>query len=56
MAKWIWYYANFDNQPFPEQNFTKWVGQIYTLATRKVDEDPELYKPQIESLQKSLED
>ena len=56
VAKWIWYYKNFDQQPFPEQNFTKWVGQIYTLATRKVDENPDLYKPQIEGLQKALED
>ena len=56
VAKWIWYYKNFDQQPFPEQNFTKWVGQIYTLATRKVDENPDLYKPQIEALQKALED
>ncbi len=29
---------------------------MYTLATRKVDENPELYKPQVEQLQKELED
>ena len=56
VGKWIWYYKNFDQQPFPEQNFTKWVGQIYTLATRKVDENPDLYKPQVEALQKAHED
>lgn len=56
VAKWIWYYTNFAQQPFPEQNFTKWVGELYTLATRKIDENPDLYKPQVEQLQKKLED
>lgn len=56
VARWIWYYKNFDPQPFPSSNFTRRVGQIYTLATRKLDENPELYKAQIEQLQKDLED
>lgn len=56
VAKWIWYYQNFAQQDFPKQNFTKWVGELYTLATRKIDENPELYKPQVEQLQKALED
>lgn len=56
VAKWIWYYQNFAQQDFPKQNFTKWVGELYTLATRKIDENPELYKPQVEQLQKELED
>lgn len=56
VAKWIWYYKNFSNEAFPKENFTKWVGNIYTFATRKIDENPDLYKPQVESLQKELED
>lgn len=57
VAKWIWYYQKFlNNAEFPEQNLSKRVGEIYTLATKKVDENPELYKPQIADLQKSLED
>ena len=56
VAKWLWYYTNFSNEKFPEHNFTKWVWEIYTLATRKIDEDPDTYKPQVEKLQKNLED
>lgn len=56
VAKWLWYYTNFSNEKFPEHNFTKWVWEIYTLATRKIDEDPDTYKPQVEKLQKDLED
>ena len=57
VAKWIWYYQNFlDNAEFPDHNFSKRVGEIYTLATKKVDENPDLYKPQIADLQKALED
>jgi arginyl-tRNA synthetase len=56
VAKWLWYYTNFSNEKFPEHNFTKWVWEIYTLATRKIDEVPDTYKPQVEKLQKDLED
>ena len=57
VAKWIWYYQNFlENKNFPDQNLSKRVGEIYTLAIKKVDENPDLYKPQIANLQKSLED
>ena len=41
---------------FPTKNFTRRVGQLYTAATKKVDENPDLYKAQIETLQKQLED
>ena len=40
----------------PKENFTKWVGILYTEATRKVDENPDVYKPEVETLQKNLED
>lgn len=56
VAKWLWYYTNFSNVEFPKENFTKWVWEIYTLATRKIDENPDTYKPQVEKLQKDLED
>ena len=56
VAKWIRYYINFDKSEFPTQNFTKRIGEIYTAATRKVDENPDLYKEQIHTLQKNLED
>ena len=58
VAKWIRYYLNFYPQQgnFPTENFTKRVGELYTLATCKVDENPDEYKRQIEELQKKLED
>jgi arginyl-tRNA synthetase len=58
VAKWIWYYLNFyaEKGDFPQENFTKWVGELYTQATKKVDENPEEYKAQIGELQKKLED
>lgn len=58
VAKWIRYYINFYSEKgnFPTKNFTKRVWELYTLATRKVDEKPEEYKKQIEELQKKLED
>jgi arginyl-tRNA synthetase len=56
VAKWIWYYLNFTDQTLPQQNFNKRVGEIYSQATQKVDENPDLYKPQIGELQKKLED
>lgn len=56
VAKWLWYYTNYSNEKFPKEYFTKWIWEIYTLATRKIDEDPDTYKPQVEKLQKDLED
>jgi hypothetical protein len=31
----------------PKENFSKWVGILYTEATRKVDENPDVYKAEI---------
>jgi arginyl-tRNA synthetase len=58
VAKWIWYYLNFypEKGNFPSKNFTKWVGELYTLATKKVEENPDQYKAEIGALQKKLED
>ena len=56
VAKWIWYYQSFYQWETPEQNFGERAWQLYSDATKKVDEDPESYKPQIEKLQKDLED
>lgn len=56
VAKWIWYYLNFYEGELPENNFTQRVGDIYTKATLKVDENPDQYKADIAELQKKLED
>lgn len=63
IARWIWYYLNFSNLDFNEvlsnnkyKTFAEWAGYLYTQATLKIDENPELYKVQVEKLQKDLED
>ena len=56
VAKWIWYFINFTDQKFPTEDFWVWAGKLYSLATTKVDENPDEYKAQIQKLQKDLED
>lgn len=56
VAKWIWYFINFTDQKFPEKDFGIRAGKLYSLATAKVDENPDEYKAQIQKLQKDLED
>lgn len=57
VAKWMWYFINFcEEKTFPTVNFSKRVGELYTKATLKVDENPDQYKKEIEELQKRLED
>ena len=56
VAKWIWYYTKFYNWEIPKENFSKWVWILYSDATKKVDENPDVYKAEIWDLQKKLED
>lgn len=56
VAKWIWYFINFTDQKYPDTDFGIWAGKLYSLATTKVDENPDEYKAQIQKLQKDLED
>ncbi len=56
VAKWIWYYTKFYQWDMPKENFSKWVWILYADATKKVDENPDVYKPEIWDLQKRLED
>ena len=56
VAKWIWYYTKFYQWEMPKENFSKRVGTLYSDATKKVDENPDVYKPEIWDLQKKLED
>lgn len=56
VAKWIRYYINFSKWEMPTDNFWVRAWNIYSDATKKVDENPEEYKLQIQKLQKDLED
>jgi arginyl-tRNA synthetase len=41
VIKWLWNYMNFHKgeQP-PEKNRTRWMGDLYAEATRRLDENP----------------
>ena len=56
VAKWIRYYLNFYKWEMSTDSFWVRAWQLYSDATNKVDENPDLYKLQIEKLQKDLED
>jgi len=55
VAKWIRYYTRFDNSPIPETNASVRAGQIYVLATKKIEENPDSYKAEVHETQRLLE-
>ncbi len=42
VIKWLWCYMNFHAGEEPAQDRTRWIGDIYAEAVRRVEEDPEL--------------
>ena len=56
VAKWIWYYINFYQWDMPTENFWEWAGKLYSQATNKLEKNLDKYKPEVEDLQKKLED
>lgn len=56
VAKWIWYYINFYKWETPVYDYLERAWVLYAEATNKLAEDTETYKPQIDELQKKLED
>jgi len=54
VAKWIWYFKNFYKGKIPKKNFSKWAGDIYAKAARKVEEKPE-YKEQVDELNRKID-
>ena len=56
VAKWVWYYTKFYEWDLPKENFTKRAGQLYTTATKKVDENPDIFKEEIHEIHKRLEE
>jgi arginyl-tRNA synthetase len=42
VMKWLWNYMNFHPGEKPEKDITRWVGNIYTEANRRIEEKPEL--------------
>lgn len=54
IAKWLWYYNKFHKGEVPEEDVSRWAGQIYTEATRKSEEKEE-YEKEVQELNKKLD-
>lgn len=42
VIKWLWNYLKFHNYEKPPQDITKWMGDLYAEATKRLEEKPEL--------------
>jgi arginyl-tRNA synthetase len=42
VIKWLWGYLKYHNGEEPSADITRWMGEVYTEAARKIEEDPEL--------------
>jgi arginyl-tRNA synthetase len=44
VIKWLWNYMKHHQGEKPEKDITKWMGDMYVEANRRLEEDPELEK------------
>ena len=42
VIKWLWGYLKFHNGEEPEADITNWMGAVYSDATKRLEENPEL--------------
>jgi arginyl-tRNA synthetase len=42
VVKWLWNYIKFHNGEKPEKDITRWMGSIYSEASKRLEENPEL--------------
>jgi arginyl-tRNA synthetase len=42
VIKWLWNYMNFHQGETPPEDATRWMGEIYTEANQRLEEDPSL--------------
>jgi arginyl-tRNA synthetase len=42
VIKWLWNYEKYHAGEKPEKDFTRWMGDTYAEATRRLEENPEL--------------
>ncbi|MBI4732328.1 MAG: arginine--tRNA ligase [Chloroflexi bacterium] len=42
VIKWLWGYLKFHNGEQPPADITKWMGEVYAEATRRLEENPDL--------------
>ncbi|MFN2174682.1 MAG: arginine--tRNA ligase [Anaerolineales bacterium] len=49
VIKWLWNYLNFHEGEKPTEDTTRWMGEIYSEAEKRLEENPE-YEPEIRQL------
>jgi arginyl-tRNA synthetase len=42
VIKWLWNYQKYHQGETPDEDATRWMGEIYQEAARRLEEDPEL--------------
>ena len=42
VIKWLWNYMNFHAGEKPGEDITRWMGDLYAEASRRLEENPEL--------------
>jgi arginyl-tRNA synthetase len=42
VIRWLWAYMKFHNGEEPETDITNWMGKVYSDATKRLEENPEL--------------
>ncbi len=42
VIKWLWGYLKYHNGEQPSADITKWMGEIYAEASKRLEEDPDL--------------
>ena len=42
VIRWLWAYSKYHNGEEPETDITHWMGTVYTDATKRLEENPEL--------------
>lgn len=42
VIKWLWNYLKFHNSEEPPQDITKWMGDLYAEASKRLEENPKL--------------
>jgi len=42
VIKWLWGYLKFHNGEEPSADITKWMGEVYAEASKRLEEDPDL--------------
>ena len=54
ISKWLWYYGRFYKGNIPSKNVSRWAGEIYVKAIKKLAENEKKYMIEVNELNKKL--